>query len=76
MEGAGSLDRNYWNLPTLSCEADDCDVYTFHTIQVNELKDRASRQHQNKAGGASKSARSRFSTQWGAELQVLVKKGC
>lgn len=41
MEGADSLGWeycNYWNLPTLSCVADNCDVYTFYTIQVRELR--------------------------------------
>lgn len=54
---------------------DNCDAYTFYTIQVKDLKVRARRQHKSKAGDASKFARSRFSTQWGTELQVFMKTG-
>lgn len=76
MEGAESLDWahwNYWSLPTHPCVTDDCDAYTFYTTQVTDLKVR--RQHESKAGDASKCARSRFSTQWGTELQVFMKTG-
>ena len=78
MEGAESLDWahwNYWSLPTHSSVTDNCDAYTFYTIQVKDLKVRARRQHKSKAGDASKFARSRFSTQWGTELQVFMKTG-
>ena len=78
MEGAGSLDWalwNSWSLPTHSCVADKCDAHTFYTIQVKDLKVRARRRHESKVGDASKFARSRFSTQWGTELQVFMKTG-
>lgn len=64
-----------WELAHHACVADGCGAYTFYRIQVKDLKVRARRQQDSRAGGASRSARSRFSTQRGTGLQVFVETG-